>query len=167
MRIGLVSDTHLSGAAAKLPDELVRGLQGVELILHAGDWTHERAVSLLERIAPVDGVAGNNDGPELARRFGRKRLLELGGCRIGIVHGDIGWGRWTEQKALSSFEEERPDLILFGHSHTPYRKQHGPSLLFNPGSPLQKRRQPRYSFGLLDIEGGRLRAEHVYYDDRS
>ncbi|OXM14082.1 metallophosphoesterase family protein [Paenibacillus herberti] len=166
MRIGLVSDTHLNGSAIKLPDELVRGLQGVELILHAGDWTQPRAVELLEAIAPIDGVAGNNDGADMVRRFGRRKLLELGGYRIGIVHGDIGWGRWTEQKALSSFEGEEVNLILFGHSHTPYRKQHGTSLLFNPGSPLQKRRQPRYSYGILELTGGKLLAEHFYYDDR-
>ncbi|MCM3748492.1 metallophosphoesterase [Paenibacillus pasadenensis] len=167
MRIGLVSDTHLSGTAGKLPDELVRGLQGVEFILHAGDWTHPRAVALLEAIAPVDGVAGNNDGPDLVRRFGKKKLLELGGFRIGIVHGDIGWGRWTEQKALSNFEGEDAAVILFGHSHTPYRKQHGASLLFNPGSPLQKRRQPRYSYGIMELAGGSIRTEHYYFDDRS
>ena len=42
----------------------------IERILHAGDWTTELAVDLLEAIAPVDGVAGNNDGPELHERFG-------------------------------------------------------------------------------------------------
>ena len=167
MRIGLVSDTHLGASAARLPAALAQGLQGVDYILHAGDWTHPGVVRLLEEIAPVDGVAGNNDGPELVERFGRRKVVELGGCRIGIVHGDLGRGRWTEQKAQSNFEEGSVELILFGHSHAPYRKLAGGTLLFNPGSPVQKRRQPRYSYGLLEVTGGRLRAEHHYFDDRS
>jgi putative phosphoesterase len=167
MRIGLVSDTHLGASAVKLPDALVRGLQGVDYILHAGDWTHPHVAEMLEHIAPVDGVAGNNDGPELVRRYGRRKLIELGGCRIGIVHGDLGQGRWTEEKAQTSFREDRTGLILFGHSHTPYRKRAGDTLLFNPGSPVQKRRQPLYSYGILKLSGGRVDAEHYYYDDRS
>ncbi|KKC47992.1 metallophosphoesterase family protein [Paenibacillus sp. D9] len=167
MRIGLVSDTHLGASASKLPDALVEGLRGVDYILHAGDWTHPRVAGLLEDIAPVDGVAGNNDGPELVRRYGRRKLIELAGCRIGIVHGDLGQGRWTEQKARSNFPDDGVGLILFGHSHAPYSKREGDLLLFNPGSPVQKRRQPRYSYGILELSGGRMHAEHRYYDDRS
>ena len=78
MRIAIVSDTHLPRFGKVLPRWLVGTLEAasVDRILHAGDWTTELAVDLLEAIAPVDGVAGNNDGPELHERFGTRRVID-------------------------------------------------------------------------------------------
>ncbi|UUZ97202.1 metallophosphoesterase family protein [Paenibacillus sp. P25] len=67
-----------------------QGLAGVELILHAGDWVDEEVVELFTELAPVEGIAGNNDGPDIVRRFGRRKELVLAGRRIGMVHGDGG-----------------------------------------------------------------------------
>ena len=38
--------------------------------------------------------------------------------------------------------------------------------LVNPGSPTDKRRQPRYSYAILDVEGGRAEPRLVFFDDR-
>nr|WP_313783435.1 hypothetical protein [Paenibacillus larvae] len=38
-------------------------------------------------------------------------------------------------------------------------------LLFNPGSPTDKRRQPRYSFGIMEL-GSTMEAWHVYFDSK-
>lgn len=73
MRIGVISDTHLSARVPKLPDTLVAGLNGVDLILHAGDWVSEHVIDLVEQIAPCEAVAGNNDGHEIIERFGLKK----------------------------------------------------------------------------------------------
>src|SRR3954470_23390461 len=122
MRIAIVSDTHLPRFGRELPRALLEGFEreGIERILHAGDWTTPLATDLLEQIAPVDGVAGNNDGPELHERFGTRRVLEVGGARIGITHGHLGPGRTTEERARKAFEDEAGlDAIVFGHSHIP------------------------------------------------
>ena len=37
MRIGLLSDTHLSNRLPALWDEVVDAFRGVDLVLHAGD----------------------------------------------------------------------------------------------------------------------------------
>lgn len=160
MRIGVVSDTHMYSRAKRLPAALTEGLAGVELILHAGDWVEESVIGLFEAIAPVESVAGNNDGPELVRRFGRKKLLELGGWRVGLVHGD--GSRPAPENAWSSFRGTPLDLIVFGHSHTPYHEQREGVLLFNPGSPTDKRRQPRYSYGILTLSETIDAAVHAY-----
>ena len=165
MKIGIVSDTHLS-AGRKLPAKLLEGLQGADAIVHAGDWVTMDAYEQLSRIAPVHGVAGNCDGEELIRRFGMRATIEIGGVRIGIVHGHEGPGRSTPERARLAFRDTSPDLIVFGHSHIPLQEVKDGIMLFNPGSPTDKRRQPSYSFGIVTIEDGKdgkFTAEHCFY----
>lgn len=168
MRLGIVSDTHMPRMAKALPASLADALRGVDLILHAGDWTDLRVLAELERLAPVEGVAGNNDGPEIVRRFGWRKTVRIGDKRIGIVHGHgVGGRDGTEGRAWREFEGEDVDCIVFGHSHIPVLKEKNGILLFNPGSPTDKRRQPKYSFGLLELEEERIAARHVFYSDKN
>jgi predicted phosphodiesterase len=52
---------------------------------------------------------------------------------------------------------------VFGHSHFPYRGYAGRTLLFNPGSPTDRRASPKFSYGRLVLnEHGRLTAGHVF-----
>ncbi|RXT08195.1 metallophosphoesterase family protein [Ammoniphilus sp. CFH 90114] len=165
MRIGIISDTHMPSRAKGIPQELVKGLKGVDLILHAGDWTKPEVVHAFESLAPIDGVAGNNDGEEIIRRFGRKKIITLAGYRIGMIHGD-GVRKKTEERAWEAFADETVDVIVFGHSHVPFLRKHQGVLVFNPGSPTDKRRQPRYSYGVLTLANS-IKAEHYYYDDKT
>jgi uncharacterized protein len=172
MHIAAISDTHLPRFGRTLPRALLDGLRAtsVERILHAGDWTDPFVVGLLEAIAPVDGVAGNNDGPALVSRFGHRRVVEVGGARLGLVHGHAGPGRATLDRARRAFDDERGlDAIVFGHSHIPLmEREDGGRWLVNPGSPTDRRRQPRYSWALLRIDEGRiLSVELVTYEDRT
>lgn len=165
MRIGVIADTHLTKRATKLPDALVEGLQGVDYILHAGDWITLETVALIEQLAPFDGIAGNNDGPDIIERFGHKKLLTMADYRIGLIHGD-GTRKTTEERAREAFREERPDIVIFGHSHIPYMHTIEGMLMFNPGSPTDKRRQAQYSFGILEL-ADEIRAWHVFYDSKA
>ncbi|MNR84039.1 phosphodiesterase [compost metagenome] len=165
MRIGVVSDTHLPRFGRRLPSVLVEGLQGVDRILHLGDLTAPEVLGWLEAIAPVTAIAGNNDPPELHAALGRKRLLTLGGVRIGMVHGD-GKGKTTLERALAAFEDEPLDLLLFGHSHQPYCARHGDRWVLNPGSPTDKRRMPHYSYALVDLAPGSIVPEVKIFDRR-
>lgn len=162
MRIGVVSDTHMFGRAKQLPSPLVEGLHGVDLILHAGDWVNVEVVGLFEQIAPTDGVAGNNDGLDIIERFGSHKVLNLAGFRIGLVHGD-GGRKTTLDRAIDVFRDMSVDVIVFGHSHIPYQGMHNGVLLLNPGSPTDKRRQPQYSYGILEL-GSAVEAKLYYYD---
>ncbi|WJH34012.1 metallophosphoesterase [Paenibacillus sp. CC-CFT747] len=165
MRIGVVSDTHMPSRAKGLPAALVAGLKGVDRILHAGDFTSPDVIAMLEELAPLDAVMGNNDGEDIYRRFDRRKVLELAGYRIGLIHGD-GYGRTTEERARAAFSEDPPDVIIFGHSHVPYKAFDQGVLMFNPGSPTDKRRQPAFSYGILEL-GDTLTAEHYFYTDKS
>jgi uncharacterized protein len=168
VRIAVVSDTHLPRFGRSLPRALLDGFaaQGVERILHLGDITQPEVVPLFERIAPFDAVAGNNDGPELTARFGRRKVLDLDGVRIGMIHGDGARGT-TLGRAVDAFARERVDVILFGHSHIPFLERRAGRLVLNPGSPTDKRRQPRFTWATLVIADGTASAEIHAYDDRS
>lgn len=168
MILGVVSDTHLPRFGRSLPPALVRGLTkaGVEAIVHCGDLVEKLAIDLLEEIAPVFAVVGNNDGKELHRLLGKRGIIETCGRRIGVVHGHEGRGRSTVDRAFNSFADERVDLILFGHSHIPYRARRDGILLLNPGSPTDKRFNPLFSYGIVRIEERGIRAYHRYYLSR-
>ncbi|UQZ35275.1 YfcE family phosphodiesterase [Paenibacillus sp. PK3_47] len=167
MKIGVVSDTHMSGSAKSLPKALVEEFRNVDLILHLGDWVAMEICEMLSQLAPVEGIAGNNDGAEIIRRFGERKLLTLEGVRIGMIHGHAPYSRkGTDGNALLAFEGEEVDCILFGHSHQPLMRRENGILLFNPGSPTDKRREKQYSFGLLEIEDGKVSGRHVFYDSK-
>jgi uncharacterized protein len=53
------------------------------------------------------------------------------------------------------------DLVVFGHSHIPLDHTENGQRIFNPGSPTDRRRQPRGTIGVLQIEHGRLRSADI------
>lgn len=165
MRIGVIADTHMPKHAKALPEALKKGLEDVDLIIHAGDWQTLEIYESLKKLAPVDGVAGNVDGEEIVKALGRKKILSFHGFNIGVVHGH-GKKKTTEKRALEAFEEDDVDIIIFGHSHIPLHKTIGDVQMFNPGSPTDKRRQPKFSYGIIEIDQS-VTARHVYYDNKN
>ncbi len=107
-------------------------------------------ITELERLAPVTAVAGNLDSADLKIKFGQKKIITLGGFEFGVCHGHDGVGK-TQNRAASCFKNDHVHCIIFGHSHIPYCQFHNGILLFNPGSPSDKRRNQYFSFGLIDI----------------
>ncbi len=168
MIVGVVSDTHLPRFGRELPPALVSGLRKakVDVIAHCGDLTESIAIELLEEIAPVIAVAGNNDGKRLYKELGERKIIEADEARIGVVHGHAGKGRSTADRAFNTFSDEAVDAILFGHSHIPYRTRRDGILLFNPGSPTDKRLNPAYSYGIVRVDGKSVRASHRFYLSR-
>ncbi len=167
MKIGVVADTHLPRFGLRLPAALRDGLrgEGVGLIVHLGDFTGPEIPALFEALAPLEAVAGNNDPPAVQERFGRRKVLPVAGARLGLVHGDGRRGT-TVSRSLAAFAADEVDVVCFGHSHQPLCERRGSVWLVNPGSPTDKRAQPRYSYAVLDITGGRVRPRLVFFDDR-
>lgn len=167
MKIIVISDTHISSAASGLPAALLKELPGADLIVHAGDWTDWSVYDKLSVFAPVEGVAGNNDGPDIVRRLGYERIVEVEGKRIGIIHGD-GFHGTTEGRAIVAFANRQVDCIIYGHSHIPKMSTiNNGVLVLNPGSPTDKRRQEQYSFAVLSLHRGGFAAQHIFYADKS
>ncbi|MHB8124832.1 MAG: metallophosphoesterase family protein [Desulfitobacteriaceae bacterium] len=161
MRIGVLSDTHLREGQS-LPRFVWDTLTGVDLILHAGDVVRSQILADLAILAPVRAVRGNCDGLELADLPSRD-LINHAGLRIGLIHGNLGIGSTPHQRALNAFKDELVDLVVFGHSHQPYLEWWNNILLFNPGSPTEKRREKRYSLGILELVNGQIEANLHYF----
>lgn len=165
MKIIVVSDTHMPKKAKKLPKKLIEALEYADLIIHAGDWQTIEVYEELSNYARVEGVAGNVDGPDIEQHFQDKLILSLAGFNIGIVHGH-GQKGTTEKRALSAFDGEELDCLIYGHSHIPVLKKQDGMLIFNPGSPTDKRRQPYFSYGILVLEET-IHAEHIFFEDKN
>ena len=168
MRVVVVSDTHLPRFGPALPEPLVDGLRAADLVLHCGDLTQPFVLNLLEEHAPAIAVAGNNDGPDLHDRLGTARVVQVAGTRIGLTHGHIRPGRTTPERALRAFAGADPplDAICFGPSHIPLLERRVGLWLLNPGSPTDRRRQPTFSYLVLDIERREIRPRLVEYGSR-
>lgn len=55
---------------------------------------------------------------------------------------------------------------MYGHSHIPVLKEIDGVIIFNPGSPTDKRRQQQFSYGILTV-GERIEAKHVFFNEKN
>ena len=110
---------------------------------------------------PVAAVHGNVDAEELRRRLPEARLVDADGAKIAIVH-DAGPAHGRLERMRARFPEA--DAVVFGHSHIPLHEERGGFQIFNPGSPTDRRRQPRFTMGVAEAENGRIRFELVNLD---
>ena len=147
-RVGVVADTHCPEFLDHLPKRLFEVLQGVDLVVHAGDIDGEETLDALRRVAPVEAVRGDHDLSLSA--LPKFREIEVEGKRIVIVHGNRS--RWLEEPntllwtlSLGYFRPHRglardlrrrfpnADAIVFGHTHRRQMDAIDGVLLFNPG----------------------------------
>lgn len=159
MKIGVVADTH----SKKLPAQLVKDFQSVDLIIHAGDVCDESGLKQLLNIAEVKGVCGNMDDEKLSKKFPARRVLECEGCRIGVVHGH-GQKHLVLKFVQEEFCDDKVDVVIFGHTHTPFKETIDSVLYFNPGSPTDDIFAPYKSYGILEISGKDVQAKIVKVD---
>ena len=152
----VLADTHIPRRARALPEELVPYLKRADLILHAGDLIEISLLDELALYAPVRAVKGNVDLPEVD--LPETLEFDFGGARIAMIH-DSGRKEGRRRRLARRFPDAR--VIVFGHSHVPFLEDEDGLLLLNPGSPTDKRRQPRHTFALLHAEEGDVRAEIV------
>ena len=156
-RIGVISDTHIPACSPSLPRPLLDGLKTVDLILHAGDFLTLDILKELEKIAPVYAVSGNMDDYQIKRTLPVKREIKISHFKIGIIHG---YGKSSDLHLRMRKEFEDADVIIFGHSHKPFKKIINGVLMFNPGSPTDKIFTDTNSFGILEFNK-KIKAKHI------
>lgn len=168
LTVGLLADTHIPHRLRRLPQAVLDALDGVDVILHAGDVDDPAALEPLRAIAPVHAVRGNfhvRDLSDGGATLPAVVALELAGRRIVLTHGHrpgpIGfclkgmhvvchWLRLTDnghinRRAVRRLSRLHPDVdvIVFGHSHRAHVAWMGKTLLVNPGAvSLSPRERP-------------------------
>jgi len=154
MRVVLIADTHAPRRWKGCPPAVAEELCGADVILHAGDVCVASVLDELAAFAPVHAVVGNNDQPDVAA-WGATETLEvdLDGLRVAMIH-DAGPAKGRTKRMRRRFPDA--DLVVFGHSHIPLDETGDGVRIVNPGSPTDRRRQPRGTVGVLDIDDGRL-----------
>ena len=140
MKLGIISDTHVR-TIDEIPAVIRKKLADVDIIIHAGDFTHEAVFDGLRAIGQVKAVHGNMDSIELKRNLPERDVFEAGGKKIGLIHG---WGAPSGIAERVRNQFSGVDSIIFGHSHEPCNRHIQGVLLINPG-------QAKNSFGLLTI----------------
>lgn len=162
MLIGVLSDTHLPRRGRELPMVLLETLEKADLILHAGDFTTLSVLQRLKDLAPVKAVYGNVDSDDILETLNQSEEFCLEGLSIGLIHG-FGTRGTTKSRVMEAFPFAQ--CIIYGHSHVPGIEISGSQLLFNPGSPTDKRTAAFPTYGLLSIKPGILTAEIISLPD--
>jgi putative phosphoesterase len=146
--IGVISDTH-----GLLRPEAVAALQGVDLILHAGDVGSAEVLETLKSIAPVVAVRGNNDKGAWADELPRWEVAEVGAICIYMIHDlkeiDIS-------PAGGGFQ-----VVVSGHSHKPVVEERKGVLYVNPGSAGPRRFSLPISVARLKVSSESVTAELI------
>ena len=160
MRVLVLSDTHLRpGVHKRLPDEVYAELEQADAVLHAGDIVTADLLHELSGFAPVHAVLGNNDLDPALSHLPERAVVELDGVRVGMVH-DSGPSAGREGRMRRLFPDA--EVVVFGHSHIPWdRSGIDGQLLFNPGSATERRAQPEHTYGVLELDGGRVAGHRI------
>jgi uncharacterized protein len=170
VRIGVVADTHVGEHLPVLPSEVAEVLDGVDLVLHAGDLTDTVVLEELGRIAPVVAVRGNHDDEARIEGLPRDAVVEIGGRRIGLTHGARVKAVELPAAALSLLAARTVllgfhvamrrrfgdvDCVVVGHLHMPIHRMVDGALLFSPGAVYVPELDPGYSWSSLQARGYR------------
>jgi len=141
--IGLISDTH-----GLVRPEVFTALDGVELILHAGD-VGTGVLDELSTIAPIEAVYGNTDSPDDPQL--RQSIDQtIGGVRVHVSHGHE-LGSPTPERLLAKYDA---DVIVYGHTHQQKVLETNGRLVVNPGAAGQRRFRLKPSVAVLKIASG-------------
>jgi uncharacterized protein len=158
-KIGVLSDTHLTVPDTVLDSILDDVFKDTDLILHAGDIVSLRVLNRLEE-RNVVAVCGNMDDYEVLGVLPQMRIVPFAGKRIGLMHG---WGSKERlaERIQDRFASDKPDLIVFGHSHMPFFGEVNTTLMFNPGAASWNRYSAAGTVGIIEITENAFTATHI------
>ncbi|WP_028065128.1 metallophosphoesterase family protein [Solirubrobacter soli] len=162
MIVAVISDTHLPRGRRRIPEGCVQRLRSADAILHAGDFSEPSVLHELQALGPpVHAVCGNVDSRELILGLPVQTTVQFGDVRIAMIH-DAG----PRDGRLDRLRRRFPDAhaVVFGHSHIPLHEERDGFQIFNPGSPTERRREPRHTMGLARIDGTTLTFELIALD---
>lgn len=93
-------------------------------------------------------VRGNCDYDDYKTKD--EMTFELEGIKFFLTHGHLYGVKRNYLDIERKGYEEGADIIVFGHTHSPYLKEKKDIILFNPGAVLGE------SYGVIELDKGKI-----------
>ena len=138
MRVGILSDTH-----GLLRQEVIDGLKGVDMIIHAGDIDDQSVVDQLKDLSSSLTVVRGNADKEWAEQIPQEAWLEILGNKLFVIHN----------KGKISCDVGDADIIIYGHTHKYSLVNKDGQIWFNPGCCGKRKKDQKVSFAILEVRG--------------
>ena len=164
MRIGLISDTHISKRGELWP-QVFDAFDGVDAIWHAGDVWSPALLDELEAVAPVRVARGNGDFGQNDSRLEDQCVMTFDGLTVAMLHDFPTPAHRPAalilDRARQRFPDVSPDVVVYGHTHIEAIDHVNGLLCVNPGSPtLPHNKSLRLgTIGFLNLGNGVIDAE--------
>lgn len=133
MKFAVVSDSHGHlDQVVRLAERLITA--DIRHVIHLGD-DYDDAVPLIQAGLEVRRVPGvfspYYQDPSVANR----QFVEWGGLKLLLTHSEAphDLDRPEDEDPAELARRERPDLVLFGHTHIPTIEERDGRLWINPG----------------------------------
>jgi uncharacterized protein len=150
MKLLVISDTHGNYPMALQAEEAAGD---IDAIIHLGDGVNDAILISQALDTEVRIVAGNCD---LAASAPREQLLEYGGKRLLLTHGDRYSVKHGMDRLFKHGLEAGADVILYGHTHIASINTKSDILMVNPGTLSQT--SHKKTFAVLEINSGTVSA---------
>jgi hypothetical protein len=147
--VGVISDTH-----GLLRPQAVEALQGVGLIIHAGDIGTFGVLESLRSIAPLIAVRGNMDTDGWAYALAKTEAVRVGRALLYVLH-DLS--RLDFDPVVAGVS-----AVISGHSHRPSCKTRDGVLYLNPGSAGHRRFDLPVTLAVIRIRDKSLAPEIIH-----
>ncbi|MCG3585187.1 metallophosphoesterase [Clostridioides difficile] len=154
MKIGIVSDTHMM---IKNMEKTIPYLKECDLIIHAGDnFTDSRYIHSMTNVGII-AVKGNCDFDAVEEEV----VFEVANKTIFLCHGDKYGVKYGTNMLEKKATEVDADIVIFGHTHTPFREIKDGVLYIKPGSTSLPRGVSYKSFVIMNIEEDDIKIEEI------
>jgi putative phosphoesterase len=151
MTLGVISDTH-----GFLDPRVEKLFKGVDHIIHAGDIGDPMIEVELKFIAPVTVVLGNTD---LGLTYRDTELVSLADKKV-LVHHIVN-PRDLSETIRVRIQRDRPDIVIFGHTHKKFAETADGIFFFNPGYSGKPKLSTERSVARLHLDGPAIRHEFI------
>ncbi|WP_202081052.1 metallophosphoesterase family protein [Caldalkalibacillus salinus] len=158
MKALITSDTHGLKKDLKTLAEKVKVDKG----FHCGDFCVDENMFPLNKMVLVKG---NND---IRAGVPNDQVVNWAGLTFFVTHGHLYQVEFSLLNLKYKAQEAGADVVLFGHTHTPYCEREDGVIYMNPGSLRHPRGFSVPTFAILDVaEGeGAKTLSFTYYDHK-
>lgn len=149
--VGVVSDTH-----GEVSPKAQKAIEGVDQIIHAGDFDSPEVYQFLKTLAPMQAVRGNMDRGPWANILPHSEIVTVGEVSFFVVHDQLDMDINPKAAGIN--------IVVYGHTHIAEKIDRNGVLFLNPGSASYPRGGgKKASVAIVTIHRDSYTVEHVYW----